>query len=329
MNKKNKLPIGKLNNDLLSKILNAISNETSSPKVGQDSAEISVSEKDFILVSTDPITFQNENIGKYCIEINSNDIYASGGIPKWFLLTILIPENTNFKNIEEITNNVSKTAKKYGIEIVGGHTEITSSVNQIILNGTMIGTYSKNFNPNQKVTQNMDIILAGYCGIEGSKIIAELQNNQKGMRNLELYNSSQNMSVSVKDIAITAVNTKNVVKMHDPTEGGIATAIHELCDYANLGCQIYYEKVEFVPFFLETCNTLNINPLGVISSGCLLIISKKTESKKIIASLNTNNIKSKIIGYTKNKDYGKKININDQNVDLLRFDQDEITKILK
>ena len=74
MNKKNKLPIGKLNNDLLSKILNAISNETSSPKVGQDSAEISVSEKDFILVSTDPITFQNENIGKYCIEINSNDI---------------------------------------------------------------------------------------------------------------------------------------------------------------------------------------------------------------------------------------------------------------
>ena len=41
MNKKNKLPIGKLNNDLLSKILNAISNETSSPKVGQDSAEIS------------------------------------------------------------------------------------------------------------------------------------------------------------------------------------------------------------------------------------------------------------------------------------------------
>ena len=40
-------------------------------------------------------------------------------------------------------------------------------------------------------------------------------------------------------------------------------------------------------------------------------------------------IKSKIIGYTKNKDYGKKININDQNVDLLRFDQDEITKILK
>ena len=70
MNKKNNLPIGKLNNDLLSKILNAISNKTSSPKVGQDSAEISVSEKDFILVSTDPITFKNENIGKYCIEIN-------------------------------------------------------------------------------------------------------------------------------------------------------------------------------------------------------------------------------------------------------------------
>ncbi len=63
MNKKNNLPIGKLNNDLLSKILNGISNKTSSPKVGQDSAEISVSEKDFILVSTDPITFKNENIG--------------------------------------------------------------------------------------------------------------------------------------------------------------------------------------------------------------------------------------------------------------------------
>ena len=56
---------------------------------------------------------------------------------------------------------------------------------------------------------------------------------------------------------------------------------------------------------------------------------QKNWIKKIIDSLNTNNIKSKIIGYTKNKDYGKKIRINDQNIDLLRFDQDEITKILK
>ena len=73
-----------------------------------------------------------------------------------------------------------------------------------------------------------------------------------------LSNFSKNLSLSVKDISITAVNTKKVIKMHDPTEGGIATAIHEITEFGNVGCEIIYEIINFVNYFEETCKKLNL-----------------------------------------------------------------------
>ena len=162
------LPEGKINNLLLKNIIDEIKNDsTSNPRIGEDAAEISIQGKKEILVSSDPITFDTDEIGTYLIDICSNDIYASGGIPKWLLLTCLIPINTSFKEVRESLLKVFNRAEKHNIDIVGGHTEITSSVNKIILSGTVIGTYNKKYNSNLKITSNQDIILGGLAGVEG------------------------------------------------------------------------------------------------------------------------------------------------------------------
>ena len=106
------LPEGKINNSLLKNIIGEIKNDsTSNPRIGEDAAEISIQGKNKILVSSDPITFDTEEIGTYLIDICSNDIYASGGIPKWLLLTCLIPINTSFKELRESLLKVFKEPK--------------------------------------------------------------------------------------------------------------------------------------------------------------------------------------------------------------------------
>ena len=323
------LPEGKINNLLLKNIIDEIKNDsTSNPRIGEDAAEISIQGKKEILVSSDPITFDTDEIGTYLIDICSNDIYASGGIPKWLLLTCLIPINTSFKEVRESLLKVFNRAEKHNIDIVGGHTEITSSVNKIILSGTVIGTYNKKYNSNLKITSNQDIILGGLAGVEGSKIISS-SSNDKFMELEKLSNFSKDLSLSVKDISITAVNTKKVIKMHDPTEGGIATAIHEITEFGNVGCEIIYEKINFVNYFEETCKKLNLNPLGVISSGCLIIITEKQNSNSILKEFEKNLIPSSVIGKTTNKEKGNIINKDGEKSNLKRFDQDEIIKIFK
>ena len=214
------------------------------------------------------------------------------------------------------------------MEIIGGHTEVTSSVNKIILSGTVIGTYSKNFLKNQKIKPGQDIILGGYAGIEGSKIIASnIKSNSKFLERLQT--NSNNLSISVKNIAKLALESKGVIKMHDPTEGGIATAIHELAEFGKVGCEINFEKIRFVSNFIEVCKELNINPLGVISSGCLLIISNPKKSKIILNNLTKHNLPANIIGKTTKSEKGNIISVKDHFSTLERFDQDEIIKIFK
>ena len=117
--------------------------------------------------------------------------------------------------------------------------------------------------------------------------------------------------------------------MHDPTEGGIATAIHEITEFGNIGCEIVYKKINFVNYFEDTCKKLDLNPLGVISSGCLIILADPKNSKSIIKEFDKNFIPSSIIGKTTNKEKGNIINIDGVISNLMRFDQDEIIKIFK
>ena len=178
------------------------------------------------------------------------------------------------------------------------------------------------------MTSNQDIILGGLAGIEGSKIISS-SIKDRFIELEKLSDFSKDLSLSVKDISIAAVNTKKEIKMHDPTEGGIATAIHEITEFGNVGCKIIYEKINFVDYFEETCKKLNINPLGVISSGCLIIITEKENSNSILNELDKNLIPSSVIGKTTNKEKGNIISIDGVISNLNRFDQDEIIKIFK
>ena len=322
------LPEGKLNNDLLLEILSTINNKNSNtnPKIGEDSAVLDIRKYSEILLSSDPITFETKKIGTNLLDVCTNDIYASGGIPKWLLITTLIPINTNFSSIKKIILELSKAAKDLDIDIIGGHTEVTKSVNKIILSGSIIGVYNQDFKAGQKIQENQSIILAGYAGIESSKII--IDNSSKKNQNLiKLESFSKKESINIKKIANNGISTKKIIKMHDPTEGGIATALHELCEFGDVSCEIEFDKINFLPNFVEVCKDLEIDPMGSISSGCLLIICKQKDKNIITSKYKSIGIPVNIIGKTTNREKNNIIKINKEKTNLKRFDQDEILKI--
>lgn len=324
----NFLPLGKLNNKLLIKILNDIKNEGLSPKIGEDSATINIRSDNNLLLSSDPITFDSENIGEYILDICANDIYAAGGEPKWFLLTILIPPKTSYSKLKRVISKVNSRAQSLKVDIIGGHTEVTESVNKIVLSGTIVGRINKNFIPNQIVKENQSIILGGHAGIEGSKIIVEnTKSKHKIISNLK--KSIKNLTIGVNNIAKIAISTGKIIKMHDPTEGGISTALHELCEFSDVGCEIIENEIKFVDNFNEACQILNLNPLGVISSGCLLMICKEKDSSEIINKLRSSDIPAIKIGKTTNSKKRNIIKKDGKKENLERFDQDEIIKIFK
>jgi hydrogenase maturation factor len=136
-------------------------------------------------------------------------------------------------------------------------------------------------------------------GIEGTAILASDRRREL----LEVFDENFGKKaekffekISVVNDAIVAFKTGGVSAMHDPTEGGVAGGLHELADAANVGFQVYEEKILIPEETRKICAHFGINPLQLISSGSLLIVAEEEKTEEIVSRLSRNGIHASIIG---------------------------------
>ncbi len=332
-----KLTQGKLPLKLLSQLLNkyCLKDKTVilGAGVGEDAAVIKIS-NELIALKTDPITFVEKDLGYYLININLNDLSTLGAEGKWFLTTLLFPIGTTEKYINNVFKQISNSCKKFQIAYCGGHTEITSSVNKPIAIGLMIGKllYKRIIKTSgAKIGDN--IILTKGIPIEAISIIARekkliLKKHFSDKFITKCCNFIYKPGISVRKEALIAAKYKGVHCMHDPTEGGLSSGIYELTTASNVGAIIYKNKINVFPEGEKLCKYFNINPLGTISSGSLLITVSKKDTPKLQNELFSSKILNTIIGEIVPKNNGVKIVDKNGVVTFLdRFEVDEITKL--
>ena len=333
------LPLGKLSQDFLGELIKKYTIKDESvivgAQIGEDATVIDQEQK-LLIAKTDPITFVTDHIGFYAVNINANDIACMGGRPRWFLSTILLPElKTTKEMVEDIFSQLSSACKDLDIIFCGGHTEVTFGINRPIVIGQMLGNVEKeSLVMNRNARPGDDILLTKGIAIEATSIIAR----EKGEELLKSFSESKikkcmdyiyNPGISVLKEAKLAVEAGGVNALHDPTEGGLAMALHELAQAGNVGIEIYENEILISNESDQLCKYFDIDPLGVIASGALLIVSDPCDSDKIIKQIEKNNISVKKIGQIKTSDFGLKIKSNNINVDLPKFHKDEITKLFK
>ncbi|NJE25606.1 hydrogenase [Thermococcus sp. MV5] len=297
--------------------------------IGIDAAAIDFGEN-VLVASSDPITGAEKHIGFYAIHVNANDVATFGAKPKWFLATILLPENSDETLLKEIMEDMHENAKKLGVSIVGGHTEVTIGLNRPIVIGTMLGEVKKEklVRSNGAKPGDMMILTKG-AGIEGTAIIAsEHEEKLKNAFGEELVKRAKAFleKISVVEEALIAAEI-GVNAMHDPTEGGIANGFHEMADAAGLGFRVYYEKIPIASETKKICEYFNLDPLALISSGSLLIAASRENADIIVRAIKEKGIEAAIIGEFLRNNETKVIVKDEKEFPLKRPESDELWKI--
>ncbi|MBD3290988.1 hydrogenase expression/formation protein [candidate division KSB1 bacterium] len=331
------LPTGKLPHEILVPLLEKYTMKPEDvivgAKIGEDATVIDVGEK-YLLAKTDPITFVTDEIGYYTININANDIACKGGLPKWFLATLLLPENnTTRKMVDAIFSQLHKSCEKLNIAFCGGHTEITYGLQRPIIIGMMLGEVEKDkFVDTVKVGAGDDILLTKGIAIEATSIIArEREAELTEMFSSELVQQSKNYlydpGISVLHEAQIATGFDDIHAMHDPTEGGIAAGLFEIAKAANVGLKIEYDMIDILAECKLLCDVYELDPLGIIASGALLIVCNASVSQGLMEAFEKEEINACRIGKIMPRNYGMKIISPDgEATELPYFAQDEITK---
>lgn len=330
------LPAGKLPNafldDLLARYRISDPSVIVGPAVGEDTAAVNIDGEAVLVLKTDPITFATESIGRYVVLINANDLATAGVAARWMLATCLLPPGFSRSQVRQIFIDLHDACTDQGITLCGGHTEITDAVRRPVVNGMMAGTIArKDLIQKHCMAPGDRVLLTKGVAVEGTAIIASEFRDlllEKGMSAAEVDGCRQFQSlISILPEAKIAWRVGGVSALHDVTEGGIATALSELSQAGGRGIRVQRNLVPIYPQTRRMGDILEIDPLGLIGSGSLLICCRPEFVQQLVADLKKNAIAVTDIGEVTRDKPGIEALEKDVPVTWPRFDVDEITRL--
>ncbi len=333
----NTFRVGKLNINLLDELLGTFEVKDPrvivGPKVGEDAAVIDFGDK-YLIATTDPITFTSYKMGWYMVNVNANDIATMGGVPKWLLASIFLPEDkTDDTLVKEIFRDIKLAADDLGVVLCGGHTEITKGLDRPMVSGHMLGEVDKcKLVSNSNAMVGDEIILTKAIAIEGMALLAREREKELSEKYGNLFVERvqgflHDPGISIVNEALIANQAADIHAMHDPTEGGLATGLLELARVSNTGVIIYDDKIKILDEARILCSEYGLDPMGVIASGALLIVVDPDDSESVLGNLVQNGIDCSVIGKLTDKEDGLNIVVNGNVRELPFFEVDEIARV--
>jgi hydrogenase expression/formation protein HypE len=271
------LPPGKLPVHLLAELLGELEPAPPEvrlgPAVGEDACVLTV-ERGALVAATDPITFTGVDIGRLAVVVNANDVAVMGVRPRWFLAAILLPRGTTEDDVRTLFAGMRGALAELGIALVGGHTEVTPVVSQPLVVGQMLGLAENDRFVATGGARPGDIVVqVGLAPIEGAAVLAvEAAERLGGCDPATVQAAADAIRIpglSVVEPALAATGL-GATALHDPTEGGLASGLHELATAARVGLRVDPAQVRWFEPGLAVCRALGADPWATLASGSLL-----------------------------------------------------------
>ncbi len=331
-----KFLLGKVPTEILQKIVfkhlgNRRSDVVLGPAVGEDAAIVKVGEK-ALAIATDPVTGAEKWLGWLAVNVSANDVATCGVKPLWFSSSILLPEGSDEELVETICGQMDRAANQLDVAIIGGHCEATPGLDHPVVVGCCIGVAeNERYVTSGGAKTGNKIIMTKGAGIEGPAILASDRRHELlKVFDERFLNKAENFftKISIVKEALIAFRTGGVSAMHDPTEGGVAGGLHELADAANVGFQVYEERILVSEETEKICSHFKIDPLQLISSGTLLITATEEKTEEIVGKLLESRVHASVIGEVREPELGRILVTTAGEKELVRPVSDHIWKAL-
>jgi hydrogenase expression/formation protein HypE len=330
-----KLPeIGKISPEIFNRIIYPKLGRESDkvlagPRHGVDCGVVDLGNNQVMAITADPFfivpQYGWEKAAWFAFHILASDISTSGLKPTYMSIDLNLPLSINEKELELMWTTVDAECKKYGVNIVTGHTAKYEGCNYPMVGGvTMIAIGPKDkYVTTQMAKPGDKVILTKGAAIEASalfavtfpKFISDKLGSDFSKKSQELF-----WQMSTIDDALTAVNVgvhdNGVSTMHDATECGVWGGLYEIAKASNVGMRINKDDIFIGEETKKICSLFNIDPYSSISEGSLLITCREHASDKIIEELKAKNISAFVIGDVTEKEKGMKVIENGKEHDL-------------
>lgn len=266
--------------------------------VGEDCAFFSWNKGCDFAVCTQTVALPIQSAPELAVYSAVNNLAAGGAEPFAITAAITLPGETEEPVLKDIMNRLECKCRELHVELAGGHTEVSPSVNTPVISITAFGKKASEEELKKDNHKVFDIVVSKWIGLEGTVILAkerqeELlkrypQNLILAARNLEQY-------LSVLPEAALAEES-DVYMMHDMRSGGIFAALWEISRRIGVGLTIDLKKIPVKQETIEICEFFELNPYQILSGGGLIMLTEN--GKTLVKKLEEAGISATVIGST-------------------------------
>ena len=300
------MKLGKLDNETLERLIldrfqKTRSESFGAPRIGMDCAMLDF-EGDLIVTSCDPITSADaRHIGALSVHVNCNDAAAGGAEPVALLVTLLLPPDANEETIAMIAKDLQGAAALAGVDIVGGHTEVTDAVTRVTTCTTVLARTPKarmlcGAKPNDA------IVMTKWAGLEGTMLIASDHADRLADVPQEMIERARSLNRFLSVVPESHIAMRyGAHAMHDVTEGGVLGAVWELAAQTHCGAIVDLPSIPVLPETRAIADAVNLDPFRLMASGAMLIACKNGDEMK--SALNDAGIPAAVIGRITERDF--------------------------
>lgn len=287
-----------LKRSVLKKIKTHREEVVSGAGIGKDCAILAFGEEQTVL-SVTPVTAPVTELSSYAIPMVLNNIAVAGAHPVGVMLSILLPEETEETELRQIMEQAEEVCHAWNVEIMGGHTEVTSVVAKPVMTVTGVGRKeAARAGFPQGIKANQDIVVSKWIGLEGTARLAKEHKEELcskyPVRMIEEA-AGYDKYLSVIPEAATAMKS-GVCGMHDVSRGGIFGALWEMASGAGVGLEVDLKKLPIKQETVEICEFFELNPYELLSGGCLIMVTE--DGNGLVSALAREEIPAVIVGRT-------------------------------
>ncbi|WP_049906376.1 AIR synthase family protein [Halorubrum tebenquichense] len=273
------------------------------PAYGEDAAAIDLTGAGgTLVVAADPLSLAAESVGTLAVHVACNDVAASGADPRWLTHTLFLPDDDPDR-LRTVVDQVDATARDLGCAVVGGHTEVLPALDRPLCSMTAMGTTDR-FVSSGGAEPGDRLLLTKGAAIEATAILAtdfRTECLDAGVPAATL-DAAAGFLDDVSVVPDAAAVRDAATALHDPTEGGVATALVEMS--AASGAVFAVER-DAVPVRSETracCDALGVDPLRTFGSGALLAAVPPSRVDGALGALDAAGIEAGAIGTVESAD---------------------------
>jgi len=208
--------------------------------LGDDTAILDYG-KEFLLLTTDTISQKThipenaspQDIGWNVAAINLSDIAAMGGRTLGMLFSLGLPASTTTKWLDELTDGIQECCSDYSVPVLGGDTKENDT---ITITGIALGTVPKQEILRRSGARPGDIV--AMSGQLGRGLLWEHDKENNISQYLRVEPRLKTGQMLAESGAVTSC-----IDISD----GLSTSLHLLSSASNIGFEIEFGSVNFVP----------------------------------------------------------------------------------